>query len=654
MATFNRPFQIKFRHLITAALASSMMLAPWTEALAQSGTVTLPEINVSSTVVSATTVPTPSEQIGSSVTVITREQIEASQRRTMPDLLMTVPGLNVVQQGGPGGLTSVLIRGANSNHTKVLIDGIDVSDPSNPTRVFDLGQLLTTDIERVEVLRGPQSGLYGADALGGVISITTKAGSGPPKGFVSVEGGSFGTHVERAAISGSDDKFNYAFSATNFHSSDTPVTPPELLPPGRKAIGDRYDNQTYTTKLGYKVTPELALNMVARYTESELRFTSDDFTVFPPVPNATQSLQLQRQIFARSEAVWTSPDGRFQHQFGASVADLWTSNIDPNPGATFINKGLRDKYDWRSTVKLMEGQTLIVGAEEETERLNIPAVSAKNSNAGGFVELQSEFAKRFFIAANVRHDVNEAFGGHTTWRIAPALITPVTETKIKGSIGTGFKAPTLNQLFVDNPAFNFFANPNLRPEESLGYDIGFEQPVPQLRARFGATWYHNDIKNLIQFALIDPINFIFSLENIGRATTQGVEAFFAIDLTDRLKLRTDYTLTEARDDITGAPLVRRPKHKISATGIWNPIDPLTLTGTVLHVSSWYDFDRFGLTPTPFETSPYTVVNIAANYTINPNLKAFARVDNLFNEHYQNPIGFLRPGIGAYAGLRMNN
>src|SRR5581483_8315240 len=115
-----------------------------------------------------------------------------------------------------------------------------------------------------------------------------------------------------------------------------------------------------------------------------------------------------------------------------------------------------------------------------------------------------------------------------------------------------------------------------------------------------------------------------------------------------------YTLTEARDDITGAPLVRRPKHKISATAIWNPIDPLTLTGTVLHVSSWYDFDRFGLTPTPFETSPYTVVNIAANYTINPNLKAFARVDNLFNEHYQNPIGFLRPGIGFYAGLLMNN
>lgn len=168
-------------------------------------------------VVSPTTVPTPSDQSGSSVSVITANDIERQQLRTVRDVLATVPGLNVVQNGGPGGQTSVFIRGTNSNHVKVLIDGIDLSDPSNPNEAFDFGQLLTGDIERIEVLRGPQSGLYGSDAIGGVISITTKAGNGPPKVTLSTEGGSFGTTNERASLSGSQANFNYVFNVQIFN-----------------------------------------------------------------------------------------------------------------------------------------------------------------------------------------------------------------------------------------------------------------------------------------------------------------------------------------------------------------------------------------------------------------------------------------------------
>ena len=152
----------------------------------------------------------------------------------MPDALANVPGLNIVQSGGPGGQTSVFMRGTNSNQVKVLIDGIDVSDPSNPNRSFDFGQLLTADIERIEVLRGPQSGLYGADAIGGVISIITKKGEGPPKATATVEGGSFGTFNQTASLSGGDQRSNYAFTAAHFRAASTPVTPLELLPPGRQ------------------------------------------------------------------------------------------------------------------------------------------------------------------------------------------------------------------------------------------------------------------------------------------------------------------------------------------------------------------------------------------------------------------------------------
>jgi vitamin B12 transporter len=168
-------------------------------------------------VVTATRIPTPQAQIASSISIVTAADIAARQIRTLPDLLEDVPGLNVVRSGGPGGQTSVFMRGTNSNHTKVLIDGIDVSDPSSPNASFDFGQLLTADIEKVEVLRGPQSGLYGSDAIGGVINVITKSGSGAPRANASIEAGSFDTFNQVAALSGSLDQFYYATTLDHFH-----------------------------------------------------------------------------------------------------------------------------------------------------------------------------------------------------------------------------------------------------------------------------------------------------------------------------------------------------------------------------------------------------------------------------------------------------
>jgi vitamin B12 transporter len=187
--------------VLTAALARPLEAQ---EASPPPGAIQLPEVTIS-----ATTTPEPLADVGSSVTVIDSAQIDREQRRTVPDALSLAPGLNVVQTGGPGGQTSVFIRGTNSNQVKVLIDGIDASDPSNPNGSFDFGQLLTYDIDRIEVLRGPQSGLYAADAIGGVISITTKGGDGPPKTKALIEGGSFGTLNEMMGFSGSTPIFSY-------------------------------------------------------------------------------------------------------------------------------------------------------------------------------------------------------------------------------------------------------------------------------------------------------------------------------------------------------------------------------------------------------------------------------------------------------------
>jgi vitamin B12 transporter len=600
-------------------------------------------------VVSATRVETPVNEIGSSVTVITDKEIERDQKRTLPDVLRTVPGLNIVQTGGPGGKTSVFMRGSNSNHTKVLIDGIDVNDPSQDG-VFDFGQVLTSDIAQVEVLRGPQSSLYGSDAIGGVINVVTRTGKGPPQFTGRLEGGSFETFNQSAGVSGSTSRFRYSFNVAHAVVDDTPVTPLDLLPRGRERINDRYENITLSTKLGVDLSDIFSIDFAGRYTESTLFFTGEDFSFFPSVPAADQSEQNARQFFTRGDARLALFGGAFKNRFGVGYTNYNTTIQAPDTGFGLppenINHGDRIKFDWQGNIELGKGHVLILGLEDQEDSLIDSPISAENGNAAAFAELQSEVVPNLFLAASGRYDDNERFGGKATWRIAPAYLIPKTGTKLKGSYGTGFKAPSLTQLFVSFPAFNFFANPNLEPEESEGFDIGFEQSLAEERVRFGATYFHNDIANLI------AANATFtSLENVGEATTEGVEAFFAVAVTERLKARVDYTYTDAVDDTTGLELLRRPTHKASLNVIWLPTDRLSFSATLLYVGSQVDGNR-SFSIQRLDTDPYFVVNLAADYGLGHGVTVFARVDNLLDERYENPTGFQRPGFGAFGGVRV--
>jgi vitamin B12 transporter len=597
-------------------------------------------------VVSPTGIVTPINQVASSVTVITAQDIATQQYRTVPEALNTVPGLNVVQSGGTGAQTSIFMRGTNSNHTKVFVDGVDVSDPSTGT--FDFAHLLTADMAQIEVLRGPQSGLYGSDAIGGVISIITQKGEGPARWTAMNEAGSFGTFNQSIGVSGSQDNVSYAASVSHVHASDVPVTPLQLLPAGQQATGNNYDNMTYSTKTGVNLSDSLTWNSVLRYTESTLLFTGNntpnaDFTVF--FPDAQQSQQTIHQFTGREEAVWSLLDGRIKNYFGVNYTNYWHADITPGVDLTAITTGNRLKYDWHSVTEVVSGQNLIVGAERENSEINTTGLSAQTGNSAAFVEWQSNFAKRFFLTANIREDDNDNFGDHTTYRIAPSVIVPFTDTTIKASYGTGFKAPTLSQLFQSFPDFGFFANPNLKPEQSRGVDIGFEQPLFNDRIRFGSTYFKNNITDLIN------ANSAFTMDiNIDNAITEGTESFITVGIIDRVKVRADYTVTRAVDVATGLQLERRPKEKLSVTTIWNPIDPLTLSATLLRVSDWIDIDRAG-DPGTLVAPGYTIVNLRADYALNDQLKLFGRIDNVANVHYQNPTGFLSPGLGVFGGIR---
>lgn len=602
-------------------------------------------------VISPTGVATPSENVASAVTVITAKDLERDQRRTVADALRTVPGLNIVQTGAVGGQTSVFMRGTNSNHVKVLIDGIDVSDPSVPNGAFDFGHLMSADIERIEVLRGPQSGLYGANSIGGVISIITKKGEGPPRATAYLEGGSFGTFNQAAGLSGSKGIFSYAFNVGHVRSTDTPVTPSELLAPGQRRLNDYYDNWTYSTKLGADFSRFFSLNFVGRYTDATKLYTGDDFSVPPftgAIANERSSLGVQ-QAYGRVEAVSTLMGGALKNYFSVARTSLHSVNVTPGVfGSTSVNDGDRVKIDWRNVVTVAPGQTIMLGLERKVEAISTTGFSALRAgewNNAGYIEFQSQIGRNLFLALNGRYDDNETFGGHATYRFAPAFIVPGTDTKLKASVGTGFRAPSLNERFFQSGFFN--GNPNLRPEESVGWDAGFEQPLLDNKVRFGVTHFHNDIKNLIN----SPAPFV-TYENVAMASTQGIESFVSMAVTRDLNVRADYTFTRAFNETTGEELLRRPRHKASATADWTPTQALTLSGTVLYTGTWMDNDRFFSSPTSFQTSPYTLVNLAGSYKWSETTTLFARVDNLFDVRYQDPTGFQRPGLGVFAGVRL--
>jgi vitamin B12 transporter len=596
-------------------------------------------------VVTATRIPTPALEVASSISVVTAEDIANRQIQTLPDVLKDVPGLNVVQEGGPGGQTSVFMRGTNSNHTKVLVDGIDVSDPSSPVGTFDFGQFLTQDIQKVEILRGPQSGLYGSDAIGGVINVITKSGSGPAQFNAAAEGGSFDTFNQSAGLQGSLERFHYAVNIEHYHSGETPVTPLDLLAPGERRIDDYFDNITGSTKLGLDVTDDLDIGLVARYSNSHLRITGENEDNFPvDFPDATQSENDTHQYYARATAHFKAFADTFEQTLGVAYSSIKSFETGPDgPESDFF--GARVKIDWQGIIRFSADERLVLGAEHQRDEMTVP-ISASTTIDSGYAELQSSVAGSLFDTLSVRYDDNDRFGSQVTYRFAPAYVIQDTGTKIKASVGTGFKAPTLSQMFQNFPEFYFYANPNLEPESSVGYDVGFEQSLGAYPVRFGATYFRNNIKNLID----DNADFT-SFANIGRAVTDGVESFVAVQPSKDLAFRLDYTYTQAKDQILDLELLRRPRHKFDLNGEWHATGRLSLNANVLSVSSWIDGNRdFSI---PRLTAPgYTTVNLAAGYDLTNHFAVYGRIDNLFDRHYENPDGFLQPSLGAFVGIKV--
>ncbi|MGE5439706.1 MAG: TonB-dependent receptor plug domain-containing protein [Bacteroidota bacterium] len=610
--------------------------------------------SLSGVVVTANRTATPIKETASSVTVIGEDEIKRSQKISLPEILGNVPGLSVVRQGGPGGLSSVFMRGANAEQTLFLIDGVAVNDPSSLSNSYDMSNFPLDNIERVEVLRGPQSTLYGSEAMAGVISIFTKKGSGKPRYSLSLEGGSYDTYKGNASLNGSLGIIDYSlgysrYDTKGFSSADEKYGNSEK---------DGNLNNSLFSRVGLKLTDNLSLDFMFNYTKAKTGLDQNEMK--GDDPNFTYNLE--ESLFKTSGSL-LSFEGKWKQTLSASVMRHISHAIDDPDGmrpltssVAYFN-GTRIKLDWQNEIKLYEKNIMVFGFESGFEKANTEynsasewgpfssALSSKMLNTSGvYLEQQLNLQDALFMSLGARYDYHEKFGSVVTYRIAPAYFINATATKLKATYATGFKSPSLYYLY--DPSFG---NPSLKPEKSKGFDVGFEQYLLNNKVTAGLTYFNNTFSDLIGY------DNSFKTINIAKAEAKGWEVFLNTSSIYNFNFGFNYSYTESQDKSpesleNGMQLLRRPKNKLGLNAGYE-FSSAKLNLEVLNIGEREDKDFTAFTRVPLKS--YTLVNLAASYSITPMLRVFGRVDNLLNAKYEEVLFYGTPGRSAYVGLKLN-
>jgi vitamin B12 transporter len=599
-------------------------------------------------IVSASRVPLPARETGSAVTVLTERKLEARGTRVLSDILRDVPGVSVSRSGSQGSFTQIRIRGAEGNHTLVLIDGIEVNDASGGSE-FDFANLLSAGVARIEVLRGPQSALYGSDAIGGVINITTKRPKKGWSGSVRVEGGSFATQDKFAHLGYGADKF-YVSGTFNRVDSNGPS---QADAGNGNSEADEYRNITTRLKAGFKPLPNLSFDAVAMEVDS--RNESDASTAVVGSKD-DESSAATHQRYGLVKGKWTLLGGAWEHIVRATYADDGTDFLNSSKVRTFLSEGTKTKYDYQTNMTFQtEGSAnaehiVTFAAERETDQQKSSS-SVAVTNKGYVGEYRVSLWDHLFLSGSLRFDDNDPlFSDQTTWRGTAAYIHDPWNTRFHGSFGRGVKNPTLFELFGSTPTFT--GNPNLSPEESIGVDFGIEKTMYGGRLITDVTLFSNRFENFINGNGNTATNLA------GTTKANGIEVTVVAKPIDNFRIDASYTFTSAKDG-DGTELIRRPLHVASINGTWN-FDLMQRTARanlgVRYNGKQNDtvFDSFS--PSIKRTvnlESYTLVNAGFSWFLRDNLEVFARAENLLHQQYQDVFGFGTPGRSFYVGLRVN-
>lgn len=599
--------------------------------------------------ITATRTETPAGEIGAAVTVITGEEIDTRRYPTVDEALRMVPGVEIRRSGSFGKTTSLSIRGANPNQVQVLIDGVRAKSPT--TGQVDLSDLSPDLIERIEVIRGPQSTLYGADAIGGVVNIITRRGQGPPTAWATQEAGNYDTLRSTAGVSGRQGLLDYALGFSHFESNG-------------QYKNDGVNQDAFNARLGLSLPGQTTLSLASRWTQKDtglpVEFVGAPSPIVPTIdPNTrAENEQWSLSLSAQTRPVsWWGSEFRLGRNWN-KFAFIDPADPYPCPPATFgppcdfpgTFETERREVEWLNHVHVGAVSTSTFGIEYRHETANVQGASGFGpitETVSGLFQQQFRLFDRLFMAAGVRVEDNSAFGRSVTERGSLAYQIKEWGTRLRGGAGSGFRAPTFNDLF-----FPGFSNPALLPEKSFGYDFGVDQNLWRNRIRLGLTYFQTKYTNLIACCVPLATPPFVSTGNIGRARSAGIEFTSEVDLLDTLTVSVNYTYTDTENLLTDRPLPREPRHRWNGRIAWEPVKRLLLWSEVHAVTRQWE------TLGEVYNTGHTRVDLGGTLRVLERrgpvkyVDLTARIQNLLDEGYAEVRGFPALGITGLAGVRV--
>jgi vitamin B12 transporter len=620
----------------------------------------IPEI-----VVTATRTPQATSRAGSAISVITSEAIEKSSAHNIGELLQQIPGIHVSRAGGAGGQELVRIRGGDARHTLVLIDGVRVNDPSSTGREFDFAALVLADVERIEILRGAQSAVYGSDAMGGVVNIILKEGRAGNRLSLDISHGTHGTTELKGAASGEQERFYYSLGFSRLRTDGFSTYGhriPRLERRLPKLEDDGANRMGLSGRFGVRLSDSMTLEMggTANASQADYDIAFGDFPDTPSIAHNDLNGGYTRLIDDVFDGALRSTLTVFANRSARTLFDYFVYG----PGAQDYQethygfKGSRTGVEYQADVRLGSFGHLTLGSRleretaESTHRSVYPVPGADQQHfkayqdtSSAFVSYQSTFSERLHMSAGGRVDVVSNVGLFVTGRATVAYETWETGTKWRGSIGTGAKAPSLYQLF------STYGNDGLDPEHSLSVDIGLDQRLFDERLRVSTTLFSNRFNSLIEFTTSQsgcghgrPYGCYY---NIDAAKTYGLEVELEAILNESVSVRGAYTYLRANDLASGDELARRPKHQAFVGLRLTPTQQWTLEPTLVVVG-----ERFSSPGEQERLGPYARLDFLAEYKVDDNFALFARAENLTNAHYQEVRDYGTAGRSVYGGMRI--
>ncbi len=614
------------------------------------------EESLDEVVVVANRAPEPLSKVGNTVTVLDQQAIQESQQINVSDLLATTPGITFSRNGGPGASTGVYIRGAGSDHTIVLIDGVVLNDPSSTGGNLDFANLLVGDISRIEILRGGQSTLYGSQAIGGVINIITTLPQSGLGADVQAEGGSLGTGMVKGGIGDKSDDWSFRLGATYYATDSVPSLDKRY----GGTITDPFHDSVVSGRATYDFTPDVQFDERAYWTESRAFY--DGYSPITFLLANYPQYEDTRQLFDYTGLNFNVFDNRLKNRVAYEYTT--TQRSDYNSAVypitqTDTYRGNNSRVEYQGTWAIVPDYQAVFGVQQEkswSDTTPYAPAHAETGQVGEYAQLQGEVISGLTLTAGERHDHYDTFGQHYTGQLAAAWVLPTT-TVLRASVAQGYKAPSLYELYSP------YGNIALQPEVSTGGDAGVEQHVWNDRATLSATYFLTHFKNLIGFLECPGSPLCATLgqdggyyANTDRAKASGVELAASAALTSSLAISVNYSHIKTEDETPGSPtygqqLFQHPEDaaNVSLSYTW----PQSVKTTVAARYGGPSLDEnFSVYPTTnVRLGGYTLLDLRVSYPVTEKLEFYARVDNLTNKWYETIYQYGTWGRTAFAGVR---